>query len=425
MKKYGIFISYKSKDWGFAGRVYDYLEKNGFFPFLDKERMHHRDHKDALKESVEASRCFLLLLTANTFANGSDPTWIINEIRWAMESGLPPLVLVEAGNRNADLATLRKKFTPKSVPEEIRNYLEKDTGDTIHQDDFNFKMDRLITSTTIKETFNGVLDWKAHYSSVSNTYVASCKQVQTSFATYENRFGHDFIQCVKKYKESGWLDEKEYKDHCKIRRIRMACYAANQIFTPQRNMIAPGLLKKDDVMLADIIEFLLRYDEDFTFEIIFTAPYCRAALEAENNKKLGNLNLEEKGTQAVFLSSFYNVYNLTCADSNVYRKAKDEGRFSYYVTDISLPYAIFEVTYKDEAERYTHVKVDLYSPQIDRNDDRRSMIIFKEADPNNFNFFSINYNNIKQPDKSKKLIKTNKHIWLRKWKKIQKEHFNG
>jgi len=59
----------------------------------------------------------------------------------------------------------------------------------------------------------------------------------------------------------------------------------------------------------------------------------------------------------------------------------------------AFPYALMIVCYKNMPEK-NHVKVDLYSPYLSRDSSRRTFMIYQNKDPDNFNFFYDNFQNI-------------------------------
>ena len=61
-----------------------------------------------------------------------------------------------------------------------------------------------------------------------------------------------------------------------------------------------------------------------------------------------------------------------------------------------MPFGIFNVEFMDEAKKYNHVKVDIYSAALDNEDDRRSFVIWQKDDPKNYKFFVDNFNDTKQ-----------------------------
>ena len=75
-------------------------------------------------------------------------------------------------------------------------------------------------------------------------------------------------------------------------------------------------------------------------------------------------------------------------------------RFEFYLSRISLPYAIFNVEFTPDYKRYNHIKVDLYSAELDTEDNRRSFIIWEWDDPDNYHFFLDSFNRLRMDSES-------------------------
>ena len=139
----------------------------------------------------------------------------------------------------------------------------------------------------------------------------------------------------------------------------------------------------------------------------------------EKNEKLGNSSLESC-PEAVFYGSYAGVKGLMENDP-VFSAAAKEKRFKFMVTESVLPYALFQIVYKDNWKEYNHIKVDLYSSGMDSNMNRRSMVVFESADEENYNFFASRYNYIRNARESKALITLHNDEWLAKWEEIKDE----
>lgn len=63
---------------------------------------------------------------------------------------------------------------------------------------------------------------------------------------------------------------------------------------------------------------------------------------------------------------------------------------SLYFTSYAVPYSMMLVKFDDQPER-DHVKIDLHTPYLPQDLDRRSFYIFRKDDPLNFKFFEDNY----------------------------------
>ena len=55
-------------------------------------------------------------------------------------------------------------------------------------------------------------------------------------------------------------------------------------------------------------------------------------------------------------------------------------------TDIALPYALFETIFEDDSKN--HIKVDLYSPLTQNDDNRPSFMVYKSENPDLYKHFA-------------------------------------
>lgn len=393
---YGIFISHKSKDWALAGRIYDCLSTRGYCPFLDVESLRQGDFDDALKQQIQNTPYFLLLLTPNTFKSLSNDNWVIKEIRIALKSSCSFIMI----------ATTDFKW-PEQLPKDIESIR---SNHIYFIDRLNFFdiMKKLTDSDLSVDKIVDIIDWQKKANFAAQTLVCSRETMEKQIATLEARFGAEFISCIK--------SQSEFTGENRIKSIRMSCYAASLVFAPQINMVDERAF--DRGVLFNVLAELLK-DDEFSLEIIITAPDSFAAAEAIENEKLGNGRLEEY-PEAIFLSSYCNIYRLIEQDP-IFIKAKKERRFKFMVTEMALPYAIFQTVYKTGYTHNDHIKLDLYSEGLTSNMDRRSMIFFRDTDPENYTFFDNRYQYIRRKKHSDKLIKEKHDIWMKTWEKLKDE----
>lgn len=104
-----------------------------------------------------------------------------------------------------------------------------------------------------------------------------------------------------------------------------------------------------------------------------------------------------KGTKEEVVRSAWESLYYKLSSATVYREAYEmrPKRFLCFSLNVGLPYALFQVEFAGEYQRYDHVKIDLYSPEIGNEDERRSFIIWKDLDRENYDFFVQNFNRIK------------------------------
>ena len=91
-------------------------------------------------------------------------------------------------------------------------------------------------------------------------------------------------------------------------------------------------------------------------------------------------------------------------------------KLNAYLTDIALPYALFETTFKDPGK--DHIKVDLYSPLTFNDEKRPSFMVYRENNPVMYEHFSsvidhIEFSqNIKQVKVGSEMEKDKKDVFL-------------
>lgn len=394
---HGIFISHKSEDWALAGRIYDYFNASGYCPFLDVESLHQGNFDVSLEEKIRSTPYFLLVLTQNTFKDVASTSWVLREIRVALES-----------NRMIFLVAVDKFRWPKDKWASDLAELYNKHIYYVNKTNFFSIMKKLVDEDISGEQLVSVIDWKKKARFMSQTYLTSREQIQKTICTLEARFGSELVSCVK--------NNQPFSGQNYVKSIHMSCYAASLVFAPQINMVDERAF--DRGVLFNIFTELLK-DDEFSLEIIITAPGSMAAKEAEESEKLGNGRLEEY-PEAVFLSSYSNIFRLIEQDP-VFVKAKRERRFKFMVTDMALPYALFQINYKTEYNKYDHIKVDLYSEGLTSNMERRSMLIFRETDIENYAFFEERYNKTRNLKRSSKLIEDNHQKWISDWEKLKGE----
>lgn len=400
MEKYGVFISHSHADWALAGRVFDYLDTRGFRPFLDADSLQQGNYHEALEACISQTPYFLCILTEHiSFQTMEKNNWIYNEILLALQHNRDILLLAEKGFSFPE--------KDEDMPLEILP-LKKCHMYEFDRTSFLDTMIRMCKKDLKVEKLAEILDWRKVFSSRGNVFLCGRKQIERDIASLEVRFGQDFVRCVR--------EGRKYTGKNHIKSIHMSCYAASIIFSHELDMIDEQAF--DRGLMFNIFAQLLE-DEDFFLEIVINAPGSFAVQEAISNNKLGNSALEDH-PEAIFLSSYCNIHRLITEDP-VFKKAYQNKRFRFMVTENSLMYALFQVTYKKGYEEYDHIKIDLYSEGLVSSMERRCMIIFRENDPDNFSFFVERYNHIRNAKESRRLMKGHHLEWVEEWAKLQEE----
>lgn len=396
MEKHGIFINHKHDQRYLAGRIYDYFTGKGVNPFLDTHSIGSGNYfePDIIRE-INSTPYFLCVLTPGAWNQLDESSVYYAEIETAL--------------KNKDTAVFVIVCEGFRFPDALPPALEEMRGIqycTLLNDMSNFfaVMDQLYAAMDLRR-LEDVLDWKSRSILRGETLVLSRSEMESEIATLSSRFGKELIECVDA--------KKPFEGVQTVRRIRMSCYAASIIFTPNQNMLDEQAY--DRGRMFNIFSELLK-DEDFSLEIIINAPGSVAMKDVIVNRKHGNSS-QEGTPEAIFYGSYAGISQLTKEDP-IFRKAAGENRFRFMVTENILPYAIFQIDYKKGWEKYNHVKVDLYSEGIVSTMERRSLLFFADTDKENYEFFRNRYKYIRNPEKSLALIRRNHGRWIRKWKRI-------
>lgn len=400
MEKHGIFISYRHEDWALAGRIHDFLESKGMHPFWDVT-IQQGHFPEQLRLKIQQAPYFLCVLNRNTFYTDNPDDWVYKELEIALSDPQKKILLIADGDFEWT-EQLPEKLTGGSRDIRECQYIR------VNRDNFTRKMEDLCRRDIDWRVLSGVLDWRQRIASANNVYLGKREYIERTLAPLSDRFGAELVKALGQ--------NMEYDGENHIRFIHMSCYAASIIFSNQQDMVDERAF--DLGMMFNIFAWLLR-DPAFNLEIVINAPGGVAMQDAIDQEKLGNSALETC-PEAIFLSSYSNISRLI-REEPIFVKAYKEKRFRFMVTENVLPYALFQVEYKPEYEQYSHVKVDLYSEGLTSNMDRRCMMIFKEDDPENYNFFVRRYEYTRNPKKSKMLIQKNHDQWVAQWEQLKEE----
>ena len=200
----------------------------------------------------------------------------------------------------------------------------------------------------------------------------------------------------------------------KIRHIRIMNFACNLIINPEIGEI--GHIPPKDIGLSDGIERIMR-ETNATVEIILTQPneYNIKDLETKiANHRAGS----SEGALYSALATLYK--NLSTDTIYAHHSKSTPVLFQFYVMKTSIPFAIFNVEFLDEAKRFNHVKVDLYSAALDNEDFRRSFVIWENEDSENYKFFVHNFTDIKKnPSLCEKVTLEMLKTWAIEWENVK------
>ncbi len=402
---YGVFINYKHTHKHLAGRIYDFFVTKGAGPFMDDYAMNQdRDYRERLLHEVRNAPYFLCLLTEDaveelcTLNDSSDNEENIyfEEIKTAFESARKILVLTY-GNINYDVL----KKLPESIsgikyinhykiPEE--NRLFYNVMEELHLRDIDY------------EVLKDVVSWREIIKRKANTWLTSRGKLENDIASLNERFGRELVECVKRH--------DDFTGNSCIKEINMVCYAATIIINTDVARIDRRAY--DYGAMFNIFAQLLK-EERFIFRLVVNAPLSVASKDAVNYSKLGNHALMDN-EEAVFLNTYANINRMI--ESGPYKTASKERRFTFTVTECVLPYAMFQIVYDEENREKNHIKVDLYSCNMDSSADRRTMVIFMREDQENYDFFENQikfFNSREMRKRSFELISQNHDRWMQAW----------
>lgn len=131
------------------------------------------------------------------------------------------------------------------------------------------------------------------------------------------------------------------------------------------------------------------------FKFLITEPDSYADFDASKTKMntITNNNID--------ISDLIRIASIELEQENyeLQNSMTYKGSLEYRLTNIALPYGLILVTNDEEHTNLNHIKVDLYSPFLQNDSERRSFIIYQ--DNSNYEFFykqitSI-WNNAKKP----------------------------
>ena len=93
MEKYGVFISYRHKDWALAGRIHDFLHAKGMHPFWDVT-MHQGHFPEQLRLKIQQAPYFLCVLNQSTFYSANPDDWVYKELEIALSDPQKKILLI-------------------------------------------------------------------------------------------------------------------------------------------------------------------------------------------------------------------------------------------------------------------------------------------------------------------------------------------
>lgn len=233
-----------------------------------------------------------------------------------------------------------------------------------------------------------------------------------------NRPGENNVLMLPRYKihKRYTIDERLHISdglYKKICHIRLMNFASNLVINPQIGEL--GHIPAKDIPLSYAIEKILS-ETSANIELILTQPNKYNL----NDLKTKIANLRAGSCEGSLYSALATLYKNLSSDTIYAQKSTSIPiSFHLHVMKTSMPFGVFNVEFADEAQRFNHVKVDLYSAELDNEDNRRSFVIWQEDDPENYQFFVHNFANIlNNPSLCEKVQLSTLKKWADKWENL-------
>ena len=209
-----------------------------------------------------------------------------------------------------------------------------------------------------------------------------------------------------------------------IKHIRMMAIAANLLLKPETASAAYiRQLDQEPITLKEALEKIMRDNNSLNsngvnttkFDLILTEP-------TEYNLEDVNTKLPDSTVVAKWeiFGALHGLYTMITTDTTLGKLSKEgaNSRFNYYVTNISIPFSIFNVEFYDGHTDLNHVKIDLYSAELEQDNERRSMIIWQTKDKQNYDFFVNTFDRIKKGKTCRRPTLEDLKGWAMQWEKI-------
>jgi len=173
-----------------------------------------------------------------------------------------------------------------------------------------------------------------------------------------------------------------------IHKIQIMNLASNLLVNPE--LADMEHIQQSPVKLSDAIQKILQ-ESNATLDLMLIEPH--SANLRDSVTKMANSNAGSR--ENLIYSAWETIYNNLCSDT-IYKKAYDQHRFRCFSINVGIPYALFNVEFDNEYQKYDHVKIDLYSSEIGNENQRRSFIVWKDIDFENYIFFTGNFDSVKR-----------------------------
>jgi len=199
-----------------------------------------------------------------------------------------------------------------------------------------------------------------------------------------------------------------------IEHMRIMNLASNLIINPEIG--DERHIASDKMKISEIIEKIMT-ETHAKIDLILEDPerMCERDVEAKiANTRSGSLI-------GSIWSSWSDIYRKITNENDIYYKRFQEKPrlLDFYSMKIEMPFSIMNVEFSGTECQFNHVKVDLYSALLHNEDDRRSFIIWQKTDPDNYDFFTNNFDEImKNSDLCRRVTMLMLQNWDNCWKNI-------
>lgn len=424
MEKFDFFISYKrGHNDSMAMLVFYYLKVKGYKVYLDHQCQNTGSYVKQNYERIENTTFYILLISKDNFLKDiTTDSWVYKEFSHALENltenDYNRFIILKETSVNFSDDEFEDFLKTVSNSDSIKKLEEIQLFD-ISNNQFESNMDNVINACKKCGCFKEELIWNRIYNAQGTTLVSNREKIENSYATLENRFGKDLVKRLAVINNNYSSEDITDFPENRVKRISLLSLAAAIIFCPEYSMVDPEAYDKS--MMYKIFKYLLD-DEEFQLNIVINTPNSRPVHDASTYKKVGNLSLDE--LDHIFYATYFKFVYLINKD-NIFKKAFKSGRITFSTTKCVIPYSIFQIEYKDEWKEYNHIKIDLYSPYINSNMERLSMLFFHDHhdEYNTWSFFSNQFKKISSSDDNMKIdrfsIKNKESkVWFEKGKKI-------
>jgi len=232
-----------------------------------------------------------------------------------------------------------------------------------------FSQDKINNFKGDVEVWLGNVEYK-HNKKPNNVHMERRADINVQYPLKERLGGHDIEM------------------HKHITQIKIINLASNLFINPTE--AEPDHIKHDSVSLSDVMTSIVK-NSTARISLILAKPTDNVLKDAKT--KIANSLTAEK----VIYSAHSKLYKLLTQNDD-FIKSKTENRFLFKVTEVCIPFAIFAVEYDQEHSFLNHVKIDLYSAALTSENERRSMVIWKNQDSENYKFFMSNFDSIWRND---------------------------